>query len=251
MNEISVRQWQEKFRDGAFDDKSIATQCEAGWYDWFCNDGALAGRLKKMAKLVMAVTDPFILDNYYVWFKNNCPAVGPLYDDVRFEPLAGERDSKYFLVSLDSPHSNRKWSLITERYGFEAPEFECADIRDMVKYINGMAHELEQGVQPAFIAEKCAVEKYIARHEGLTDVAVHREQEHCYSYCRNPRDLFTKSVVVAIENEEQSPGCDLKHAEKIDGIYVFGERGTDFSKSRVIPAQATHRKPSRQKRQDR
>ena len=47
--EISVRQWQEKFRAGAFDRKDIYTQCKAGWYDWFCQDHALAGWLKKIA----------------------------------------------------------------------------------------------------------------------------------------------------------------------------------------------------------
>lgn len=146
MNELSVRQWQEAFRTGQFDDKSFGTQCKAGWYDWFCKDETLASRLKKISRVVMGITEPFILDNYYVWFKNNCPVMGPLYDDVRFEPLVGERDGRYFLVALDSPHEKRKWALITERHGFDAPEFQCDHVRDMVKYINGMARELERGV---------------------------------------------------------------------------------------------------------
>lgn len=51
MNEISVRTWQERFRAGDFSSRDRAVQCEAGWYDWFCRDDALAGRLKKSPAL--------------------------------------------------------------------------------------------------------------------------------------------------------------------------------------------------------
>ena len=142
---ISVGQWQTLYRSGAFDAKDRAVQCEAGWYDWFCRDEALASRLKQLAPVVMGITDPFIQDNYYVWFKNNCPMNGPLYDDVRFEPLTGERGGKYFLVTRDSPHEKAKWALYTERGGFDAPEFQCANVREMIRYLNGLGPELSQG----------------------------------------------------------------------------------------------------------
>ena len=141
---FSVREWQERFRAGDFDAKDIETQLRAGWYDWFCKDSALAGRLQRIAPVVMGITEPAILDNYFVCFKNNCPLNGPLYDDVRFEPLEGERDGRYFLVALDSPHEKpgHKWALTAERSGFDETEFGCATVREMCGYINDVAHEL-------------------------------------------------------------------------------------------------------------
>ncbi len=142
---ISVRQWQTMYRMGTFSDKNRSVQIEAGWYDWFCQVESLAGRLKQIAPVVMGITDPFILDNFYVWFKNNCPLNGPLYDDARFEPLSGERGGNYFLVIKDSPHEKSKWTLYTERYGFQEPEFQCGNVREMIRYLNQLGLELAQG----------------------------------------------------------------------------------------------------------
>ena len=163
----SVREWQKKFKSGAFENKHYTTQMYAGWHDWFCGDGALAGRLKRIAKVVTGITEPFILDNYYVWFKNNCPVSGPLYDDVRFEPLSSERDGKYFIVTKDSPHEKAKWVLHTERHGFDSPEYECGNVRDMIKYINNLGRELSEQEQsteaPAKAQKRTSKKKEAAR----------------------------------------------------------------------------------------
>ena len=163
---ISVHQWQALYQAGAFDAKDFKVQCEAGWYDWFCRDDALVGRLKRIAPVVAGITDPFILDNYYVWFKNNCPVDGPLYDDVRFEPLAGGRNGQYFLVIKDSPHEAYKWALYTERHGFERPEFQCDNVRDMIRYVNGMGPELAQDHQQRQSQIKAAQAKPPKRKEA-------------------------------------------------------------------------------------
>ena len=164
----SIRKWQERYKSGEFRSKARSVQCEAGWYDWFCKDEALAGRLKKLAPVIMGITEPFILDNYYLWLKNNCPLSGPLYDDVRFEPLEGERDGKYFLVALDSSHESKKWALVTERFGFDKPEYECANVRDMVKYINRLGYELGHSIIPDFVAERRKGKLYIAYGSNLS-----------------------------------------------------------------------------------
>ena len=69
-DELSVRQWQGLYRAGAFDDKDLIVQRQAGWWDWHCHWDALAGRLKKIAPVVMGITEPILLDNYSLWFAN-------------------------------------------------------------------------------------------------------------------------------------------------------------------------------------
>ena len=168
---LSVRQWQDLFRSGAFQDRSRETQIRAGWYDWFCADSALAGRLQRISSVVMGITEPAILDNYYVWFKNNCPLDGPLYDDVRFEPLEGDRCGRYFVVSQDCPYEKRKWTLYTERGGFQEPEFGCQSVREMQGYRKG-----EDG-QPEIMPEEAAIVRRIYRRylDGCTLGKIKRE----------------------------------------------------------------------------
>lgn len=133
---MSVREWQEQYRAGRFNSKARSVQCEAGWYDWFCRDESLLERLKELAPMILGITESCILDNYYLWLKNNCPVNGPLYDDVRFEPLSEVRDGRYFIVQHKSPWEKHNWTLFTERSGFEKPEFGCEHVRDMIRYIN-------------------------------------------------------------------------------------------------------------------
>ena len=89
MAEISIRQWIENYNSGKYDSQDVKVQCEAGWYDWFCRDKSLCGKTKRLAPKVkqLAKSSKVDVDNWYVWFKNNCPVFGSLYDDIRFADI--------------------------------------------------------------------------------------------------------------------------------------------------------------------
>lgn len=144
MENITVREWIKKFNNGEFDSKDFNTQCEAGWYDWFCSTGALAGRLKKMGNIIKDIENDYILDNYRVWFKNNCPVDFPLYDDFRFEPLDEEkRDALYFGVCCGHPFgSESMYEIFTARNGYET-EFKCKNKKEVLNVIEQLASEFQ------------------------------------------------------------------------------------------------------------
>ena len=55
------------------------------WYDWFCKTSALHNRGIALLRKLKSIknTTKFDKETTYVWFKNNCPCDGGLYDDFR------------------------------------------------------------------------------------------------------------------------------------------------------------------------
>lgn len=55
------------------------------FYDWFCKETSLKNKSIKLTKYLKQIKDsPKIdIDKYYVFFKNNYPVNGSLYDDLR------------------------------------------------------------------------------------------------------------------------------------------------------------------------
>lgn len=89
MDRLRLFRWIDEFMEGNFDADDVKTQIKAGWYDWFCKDSSLARKTKRMGNIISKLREGGKVNfkNWYVWFKNNCPLNGPLYDDFRFSDL--------------------------------------------------------------------------------------------------------------------------------------------------------------------
>lgn len=59
------------------------------FYDWFCSDKALVAKQRTLDAKVrkIAKSSKVDVDKMYVWYKNNCPMFGHLYDDIRIADL--------------------------------------------------------------------------------------------------------------------------------------------------------------------
>ena len=77
QDQRTVRQWLNLYRAGVFESTERDGQAEAGWRKFSCRFDALPGRLRQMAPMIAHIQEPFILDQYTVWFENaECPHYG-------------------------------------------------------------------------------------------------------------------------------------------------------------------------------
>src|SRR5690554_2163545 len=116
-NRIPLKTWIERFKNAEFENENTKVQIEAGWYDWFCRDTSLKNKTKKMGNIIKQIKagGKVNLNETYVWFKNNCPMSGPLYDDFRIANIndgatqllvqlthLGKIQSMWFIVLMTS-----------------------------------------------------------------------------------------------------------------------------------------------------
>ena len=137
--EISVLEWQKNFTLGRYLPNDFHTQCQAGWFDWFCKTETLANKTKKMGKIIAQVKEGGKVDlkNNYVWFKNNCPAAPniPLYDDFRFADLkTGE--VQFTIQCGHAWNSEFNYQVYGRKNDFEEPLYVCNNSRELVKWLN-------------------------------------------------------------------------------------------------------------------
>jgi hypothetical protein len=115
---------------------SNGTENEAGFwgfYDWFCKTDALRIRaerlMPKVIKFIKANPD-LDLEKHYVFFKNNCPMVGPTYDDFRICDL--QTGNVVFTVTPNCTHSG-KAEIWGKANGFAGPIQVADSYADLFK----------------------------------------------------------------------------------------------------------------------
>lgn len=114
-NEIAISELVKMDFDEAFNKGNCY-----GFFDWFCKDSSLPNKAKNLfAKLKGLVrSGKFDPTKTYVFFKNNCPCCGSLYDDFRICDL--ETGDVLYTVTPKEGYRGRAevWGVDND---FEAP----------------------------------------------------------------------------------------------------------------------------------
>ena len=79
---MTINEFCKCFLNDEFARPLLDVQILAGWYDWFCRCRSLYKKTAFLGKRVCDIKDSkrFDAEACYVFFKNNCPMVGKLYD---------------------------------------------------------------------------------------------------------------------------------------------------------------------------
>ena len=135
MSKATIRQQLEAHSQGRYLDSSGEESWCYTFYDWFCKETSLqkkADTLFAQLKRFLAANPSINIDKHYVWFKNNCPMNGPLYDDFRISDI--ETGDTMYTVTAKCGHSG-----LAEAYsranGFKEPIATGKNFTEMLKNI--------------------------------------------------------------------------------------------------------------------
>lgn len=132
MRTLSLKEQFEAFNEGRIiDSEGNADDC-FNFYDWFCKDSSLERKAKKLYRAAIKFCNKFDIDleKHYVFFKNNCPMCGPLYDDFRI--CDRESGDVMYTVTPKSGHTGRA-EIYGRSNGFNEPLAEGANLREIYK----------------------------------------------------------------------------------------------------------------------
>ena len=120
MTKVNLAAQLNAFASGQIMDSDGTIGSCFNFFDWFCKDASLERKANKLfpqvKKFIAANPDIDILSTY-VFFKNNCPVHGPLYDDFR---ICNENEVLFTVIPKCS-HSGK-----AEIWGKnESGKFEC------------------------------------------------------------------------------------------------------------------------------
>jgi hypothetical protein len=142
---LNIVEWLRAFHSGEFDFSDRDVQIKAGWYDWFCKDGLLYKKTRKLGSYLQKVVNANKVSNRfnptkcYVLFKNNCPVCGSLYDDFRI--CDSETGSVLYTIVPKSGHNSAK-DLPVEMWGpdnkFQEPLFKGKSFDSLLLWFAGI-----------------------------------------------------------------------------------------------------------------
>lgn len=127
----------EAFKQGRYLDSDGNESWCYTFYDWFCKDSSLEAKSKKLFRQTQKFVGLMGIDQekHYVFFKNNCPINGPLYDSFSICDI--ESGNVIWWVTAKSGHTGKAEACWREK-GFNKPYATGNNFTDLLKNLQAM-----------------------------------------------------------------------------------------------------------------
>ena len=132
METLTLKHQFEAFKQGRIIDSHGNQDDCFNFYDWFCKSTALERKSKKLYRAAIKFCETFKvdLDKHNVFFKNNCPMCGPLYDDFRICDI--ESGEVIYNVTPKSGHTGEA-EIYFRGNGFDKALHSGSNLREIYK----------------------------------------------------------------------------------------------------------------------
>lgn len=132
-SKISLNEQLYAFKEGVIlDADGTASEC-FNFFDWFCKDSSLKNKAKRLFPVVrrfVKMHPEIDTSSVYVFFKNNCPMFGSLYDS--FSICDRESGDVIWWVSPKDRLGN--FSAYSASNGFKDPTYLGRNMTEAMKY---------------------------------------------------------------------------------------------------------------------
>jgi hypothetical protein len=134
MKNVNLNQQLSAFNNGIFLDSDGTESNCFNFYDWFCKDNSLKAKSKSLYNATAKFVKKFEIDvnKHYVFFKNNCPMSGPLYDSFSICDI--ESGDVVYWVTPKSGHTYIA-EICGKANGFNEPLYSGNTISEIYKNI--------------------------------------------------------------------------------------------------------------------
>jgi hypothetical protein len=134
MKNVNLKTQLEAFGNNIYLDSDGTESHCYNFYDWFCNDNSLKAKADKLFKATAKFINKFEIDinTHYVFFKNNCPMSGSLYDS--FSIVNIESSDVVYWVTPKSGH-NGMAEICGKANDFKEPLYSGNTISEIYKNI--------------------------------------------------------------------------------------------------------------------
>jgi hypothetical protein len=134
MKNVNLKTQLESFANGIYLDSDGTESTCFNFYDWFCKDSSLKAKSKRLYNATAKFVKNFEIDvnTHYVFFKNNCPMSGRLYDS--FSICEVESGDVVYWVTPKSGHTDMA-EICGKANGFTEPLYSGNTISEIYKNI--------------------------------------------------------------------------------------------------------------------